>query len=157
MVKQSLFHLVLLESLVGIILLLFITNPFNFSENVKNIHINFDLVNKVLLYNSKSNQSTLLILNRDNSLKKNTHMQRVDNFTVLGDRFGNHKNEPFLHIRSIYMDYRKKTPKTWILAIVGKTLNATSAQCHYASKENNTVTKRRAEDIYETKICLFFM
>ena len=56
------------------------------------------------------------------------------------------------------MDYHKKTPKTWILAIVGKTLNATSAQCHYASKENNTVTKRRAE-IYMTQsfVCFYMI
>ena len=75
------------------------------------------------------------------------HRNMLDNFTVLGDTFGNHQNESFLHIRSIYVDYRKNPARKWILAIAGKTFNATNAQCHYATKERKTITQKRA-DIY---------
>ena len=56
-------------------------------------------------------------------------------FVLNEDAFGVPSNEPYLFLRSAYLDHRFNPPRTWILAVAAKTLDRNTAQCVY--KEEN--------------------
>ena len=56
------------------------------------------------------------------------------------DAFGVPSNEPYLYLRSAYLDYRFNAPKTWILVVAGKNLDVKTAQCIYSRDKGKTET-----------------
>ena len=76
------------------------------------------------------------------------------------DTSGVPKNEPYLYLRSAYLDYRFNPPKIWILALAGKTISSSSIQCYRMQNINkDNIVKPLKTNIYlnHTKACFFKM
>ena len=76
------------------------------------------------------------------------------------DTFGVPKNEPYLYLRSAYLDHRFNPPKIWILALAGRTISSSSIQCYQMQiLSNGNIVKPLKTSIYldHTKACFFKM
>ena len=97
----------------------------------------------------------------NNTIQVNQYFFAVKNYTnfqVNQDAFGIPDNEPHLYLRSSYFDYRLKPPITWILAVVGKSLDVKTAVCYYRISDNGQQkegSKAKLEMINSYKSCFF--
>ena len=72
------------------------------------------------------------------NISKNEAIKDDNSFVMNEDAFTVPSNEQNLYLRSAYLDYRFNTARTWILAVVARTLDVKAAQCAYMKNKDKT-------------------